>query len=146
MRYNSHLSASGVINTVVSEGVTVNDELRQLLESYSTDQTTIEEIRYWVGLHIWDSSDDADGTVDHLAIELSHLDDGLVDESYFRIQVQVLLTLNISEAEWDTAPAGPPILAVPGSSTEVAATNIVHIDSERPFIGDEPIRAAQSFA
>ena len=139
MRYNSHLATSVVINTVGSEGFTVNDELRQLLESYLAGQKTIEEIRYWVGLHIWDSSDDADETVDHLAIELSHLDDGLVDESYFRIQVKVLLTL--SETAWDMAGAGPPVLAVPGSSTEVAATN-----TDSPLTGDQLIRAVQSFA
>ena len=68
-------------------------ELRTLLQGYLLNERTLDDLRDWVALYIWDVPADQYNDVDDLAIELAHLDDGLADdpEQYFRVQVWALL-------------------------------------------------------
>ncbi len=69
----------------------MDNEVRTLLQEYLAGQKSIDDVRDWVALDIWDASSNSETIADHLAIELSHLDSCIVDERYFRTQVLVLL-------------------------------------------------------
>ena len=71
----------------------VDNELRTLLQGYLVNERTLDDLRDWVALNIWDAPADQYNEVDDLAIELGHLDDGLAvaPEQYFRVQVWALL-------------------------------------------------------
>ena len=93
MLYNSHLSSSVEPIMVGKEEGLVDIELRTLLQEYLVNERTLDDLRNWVALKIWDAPADQYNEVDDLAIELAHLDDGLADEpeQYFRVQVWALL-------------------------------------------------------
>jgi len=70
----------------------MNDDFEQLLLEYLADQRSLEDVRDWVALNIWDSPVDQDeSAVDLLALELAHLDDESTDLPYFQIAVNELL-------------------------------------------------------
>lgn len=63
----------------------------ELLQDYLNRDKTLETIRLWVTHNIWQAAADQDNLVDHVAIELSQLLDGLTDEEYFRSQMRELV-------------------------------------------------------
>ena len=123
----------------------MDNEVRDLLQEYLEGTKTLEELRDWVALNIWASPSQIESAVDHLAIELSHLDDGTANEAYFRRQVNMLLGIYESALEWGPVKTSDPIGTTEGSTSQARSTNIVHIEFNAPFIYDEPIRAVHSF-
>ena len=69
----------------------MDTELRTLLQKYLSGLATLDDLNAWVALNIWESLPDTDNLIDHLAIELSHLDDGQVDEQYLVDQIRAML-------------------------------------------------------
>ena len=69
----------------------MDNELMHLLIAYLAGAKTLADVRHGVTLNIWDAPDDRESIVDHVAIELSHLDLGDSDEAYFRSQVEDIL-------------------------------------------------------
>jgi hypothetical protein len=71
----------------------VDKELRALLQDYLIGGQNLEAIKLWLAHNIWEASIDQDSLVDHVAIELAHLTDGLTDELYFHSQVRGMIWL-----------------------------------------------------
>ena len=127
----------------------MRQDLIDLLNKYLLSQATLHDCYEWAAGVDWDDPayqlDTAlvreIGTLELLAIESL---EGLREESEFRNAAKraVESLLNISEFQWDMAQAGPPIVIVASSRTEVTATTI----DPAPHIGDVTYRVAQSFA
>ena len=82
-------------------------ELRSLLLAYQHGEKSLDAVRQWVTGNIWEANSDEEGLVDHVAIELSHLDSGQSEEDYFRSQVQEMLWLVLNEdVRSDTSMSG----------------------------------------
>ena len=79
------------MTTVVGEEVSMNNELTKLLLEYLADEKSLDDVAHWVGLNVWDAPAENENVIDQLAIELSHLDDGMADEEYFRSAVHEIL-------------------------------------------------------
>ena len=96
------------------------NELRTLLQNYLDGGVGLDDVRAWVALNIFEAPGDAENDVDRLAIELSHLDGGTVDEAYFRRQVEGMLAIivNLEVNEWASFVQYLP----PGSSVKTFAT------------------------
>lgn len=101
----------------------MDNEVRTLLKEYLAGQKTIDDVRNWVALDIWDAPPSADTIADHLAIELSHLDRGIVDERYFRVQVLDFLGIVRSE-QGDAESAG----RIRTSMTNTLLSDQIHVD------------------
>ena len=92
MRYNSQRSSGVVLTTVAGEEGSMNNELEKLLLEYLADQKSLDDVRDWIALNIWDSpADEDESAIDLVALELAHLDDESADLQYFRTAVNELL-------------------------------------------------------
>jgi len=116
----------------------VDNELRTLLQNYQDGKLGLDDVRSWVALHIFEAPADTENDVDRLAIELSHIDGGMVDEAYFRTRVESMLVIviEVQVNEWavvsqlppgssvttvsTTGPATPPITMVPVQGLQFA--------------------------
>jgi len=104
----------------------MNNELTKLLLEYLADEKSLDDVADWVGLNIWNSSAADDETViDQLAIELAHLDDGKVDEQYFKSAVHDILGIY-------------PVVVDQWEGTTVTATGTISTTNSAILVG--PIR------
>ena len=96
----------------------MDNELRALLQNYLNGVVGLDDVRAWVAINIFEAPADAENDVDRLAIELSHLDGGTVDEAYFRRQVEEILGIVIINQWFDDVQYLPS-----GSIFQTGATN-----------------------
>lgn len=115
----------------------MNDELRTLLQNFLAGHQTIEDVRDWVALNIWQPSSEGAESTDQLAIMLSHVDDGRADEEVFCAHIWGMLGIIRQEVDqWE-------------GSVYSSTTSTDHFEQaqiEDPLIPAAPIRAAHSFA
>lgn len=116
----------------------MNNELEKLLFEYLADEKSIDDVRDWVAMNIWDSpADDAESVTDQLAIELAHLDDGTADEQYFRAAVNEFLgRYSFVVDQWEGA----------GTTTATATNDIYKAEFTDPLIPPDPILVDHVFA
>ncbi|MCH7737575.1 MAG: hypothetical protein IH872_09280 [Chloroflexi bacterium] len=110
----------------------MNNELETLLLEYLADQKSLEGLRDWVALNIWDSpADDAESAIDVLALELAHLDDGSTDLQYFRAAINELLgnyTVVVDQGDGT------------GTTTSTSMNTVHTTEFTDPLIPPHPIR------
>lgn len=70
----------------------MEEELRRLLHHYIAGRASLDEVTEWLARNIWGAPNIEHSLVDEVAIELAFLDDGSVEEAYFREQVILLIT------------------------------------------------------
>lgn len=131
MRYNSQRSSGVVLTTVVGEEGSVNNELENLLLEYLADQKSLDHVRDWVAMNIWDSpADEAESAIDVLALELAHLDEGSPDEQHFQAAVNELLgNYSVVVDQIDGI----------GETTSVATDSVYTAEFTDPLIPPDPI-------
>lgn len=71
----------------------MDKDLRLLLIKYVKSEVAIDAVRSWVSQNIWDAQPDVDDSIDQIAIQLFHLDDGIISDGKFRGLMMALLGL-----------------------------------------------------
>lgn len=104
-------------------------ELRNLLMGYLHGEEALDAVKQWITGNIWEADSDEASLVDHVAIELSHLDSGQTEEDYFRSQVQDMLWLVLIEhVRLNTAVSGTNSEVTMSSNTYDQSPQVINVE------------------